>query len=235
MHPSLLERYQVPCDLGIRIRVSLNVGMVNFKDPAVISHDSLAVVKIWHTILGLFIWEFITNLDYEWSVIRGHRPYRWTIWLYSLTRMTALVGLTTNVLGADASRPINCQLWITFTLIFAYTAVATASLLIAIRVIAIWNRNKIVYAIAIAAWVANVSCMLRAIVEVRGEWSPTSRTCEVSHSTSVKLNIIVTFFTDIVLLLIMLVRLLRWRFGEGGGSRLSRFLETQVGLLESLP
>ncbi len=26
-------------------------------------------------------WEFFTNLDYEFSIIRGHRPYRWTIWV----------------------------------------------------------------------------------------------------------------------------------------------------------
>ena len=26
-------------------------------------------------------WEFFTTLDYEWSAIRGHRPYRWTIWV----------------------------------------------------------------------------------------------------------------------------------------------------------
>jgi hypothetical protein len=26
-------------------------------------------------------WEFFTTLDYEWGVIRGRRPYRWTIWV----------------------------------------------------------------------------------------------------------------------------------------------------------
>jgi hypothetical protein len=26
-------------------------------------------------------WEFVTTLDYEWSVIRRHRPYRWSIWV----------------------------------------------------------------------------------------------------------------------------------------------------------
>ena len=26
-------------------------------------------------------WEFLTTLDYEWSVIRKHRAYRWTIWV----------------------------------------------------------------------------------------------------------------------------------------------------------
>jgi hypothetical protein len=26
-------------------------------------------------------WEFVTTLDYEWSIIWGRRPYRWTIWV----------------------------------------------------------------------------------------------------------------------------------------------------------
>src|SRR5712691_9397461 len=26
-------------------------------------------------------WEFFTTLDYEFNVIRGRRPYRWTIWV----------------------------------------------------------------------------------------------------------------------------------------------------------
>lgn len=26
-------------------------------------------------------WEFFTNLDYELGIIRGRRPYRWTIWV----------------------------------------------------------------------------------------------------------------------------------------------------------
>ena len=26
-------------------------------------------------------WEFLTTLHYEWSIIRGHRPYGWSIWV----------------------------------------------------------------------------------------------------------------------------------------------------------
>src|SRR5712672_1652089 len=26
-------------------------------------------------------WEYFTTFDYEWSVIQGRRPYRWTIWV----------------------------------------------------------------------------------------------------------------------------------------------------------
>ena len=31
--------------------------------------------------LYLRSWEFFTTLDYEWRVIRGRLPYRWTIWV----------------------------------------------------------------------------------------------------------------------------------------------------------
>jgi hypothetical protein len=30
---------------------------------------------------SLSSWEFFTTLDYEWRVIRGDLPYRWTIWV----------------------------------------------------------------------------------------------------------------------------------------------------------
>jgi hypothetical protein len=77
-------------------------------------------------------WEFITTLDYEWSVIQGRRPYRWTIWVsivllglmrptaepqtdviplqvHSLTRVATLLAVIVNMIGFDSASPINCQ------------------------------------------------------------------------------------------------------------------------------
>jgi hypothetical protein len=60
------------------------------------------LTKLYHVVGGLYMWvglvatlfdsklrgststpswEFFTTLDYEWSVIRGRRPYWWTIWV----------------------------------------------------------------------------------------------------------------------------------------------------------
>jgi hypothetical protein len=55
--------------------------MVDFQNPTVLEEDFLAVVKFWHVVDGIFIWEFFVTLEYELSIIRGHRPYRWTIWV----------------------------------------------------------------------------------------------------------------------------------------------------------
>ncbi len=73
--------------------------------------STAAIVKFWHVVDGIFMyvtlpalaalasslnvtaqprpsassWEFFTTLDFEWDVIRGRRPYRWTIWVCHLS------------------------------------------------------------------------------------------------------------------------------------------------------
>ena len=39
-------------------------------------------------------WEYLTTLEYEWGVIRGRRPYRWTIWVRRYTRFTLVYSAT---------------------------------------------------------------------------------------------------------------------------------------------
>ncbi|KAH9954854.1 hypothetical protein BC827DRAFT_1272180 [Russula dissimulans] len=200
--------------------------MVNHSDPAVVVQDFVAMVKLWHVVDGLFIWEYFTTFDYEWSVVKGRRPYRWTIWLYSYARFATLVTFINNMIGLDSSRPINCQLWVSFELFFANTSVATASLLIALRVMAVWNRNKIVSAIALGSWIASFACLIRAVL-ARSTWSPITSTCVVPNTKDSELNFLVALSTDMTMLLFMLFGLFRLRQENDGLSGLCRFLWNQ--------
>jgi len=184
------------------------------------------VVKFWHTVDGLFIWEFVTTLDYEWSVIRGRRPYRWTIWVHSLTRVAALLAVIVNMIGFDAASPINCQAWVIFEVLFAYIAIAGASMLLVLRTIAIWNRDKIVYTIVVCIWSTNVSFLIHSIVQIRSSWEPVLNTCSVLNTDSSKYNIPITLATDVILFFTMLIGLFRLRLGVGT-SVLGRVLWTQ--------
>jgi hypothetical protein len=82
----------------------------------------------------LFSWEFFTTLDYEWRVIRGNLPHRWTIWvrndkhliwvssatqehradlliqqIYLFARVAGLVSVILTTVGLDCRAHINCQ------------------------------------------------------------------------------------------------------------------------------
>ena len=59
-----------------------------------VGHEVLAY-RVWHLHVSPLVlvittyschfpirsWEFLTTLDFEWSIIRGLRRYRWTIWV----------------------------------------------------------------------------------------------------------------------------------------------------------
>ena len=89
-----------------------------------------------HVIQTFFLssWEFVTTLDYEWRVIRGRLPYRWSIWVrndwrlwfpwplgrwsgglicieqvYSVVRVACLVGVVSTVALMNVTSPIPCQ------------------------------------------------------------------------------------------------------------------------------
>ncbi|KAI9508558.1 hypothetical protein F5148DRAFT_1283934 [Russula earlei] len=221
--------------------------MVNFRDPAVIQQDEWAVVKLWHALAGLYFWEFLNTLDYEWSIIKGHRPYRWSIWIYSLTRVAALISVILSLIGVDDSTQYNCQIQNKFQFIFGYLTFATASLLILLRIIAIWNEKKIVIAIATTVWAVNLSFFIRGIVRVNNQlygyntsgsyhllnpqihsvWVPAGTTCEVTNIQSTKPNIILALATDLVLVGIMLVGLLRLGYHERGAFGIGHLLWKQ--------
>ncbi|KAN0125627.1 hypothetical protein V8E52_000834 [Russula decolorans] len=171
--------------------------MVNYHDPDVVLHDNLALSKIWHAMAGLYFWEFVTNLDYEWSVIRRHRPFRWTIWIYSTTRIFTLIAVILSLVGVDDTVQYNCEVKTVFLLFFGYLAIASASLLIVLRILAIWNKKKIIIAIAAGAWGISVIFQIQSVA------------------------------TDVILLLIMFFGLLRLGFHERGVFGLGRLLWKQ--------
>ncbi|KAH9957071.1 hypothetical protein BGW80DRAFT_231534 [Lactifluus volemus] len=201
--------------------------MTNFQDPIVIFYDILAVVKFWHASYGVFLWEFFTTLDFEWSVIRGGRRYRWTIWIYSLTRISTLIVVITDLIEFSALGPINCQILGNFEFAFASLSIASASSLIMLRVIAVWIHNKIIVALATGIWVTNVAFLIHGTVRLQGLWRPEENVCVVPNSDITKFNVIVTFVSDITLLIVMLAGLLRLRMGGGGMLDLGRFLWKQ--------
>lgn len=190
--------------------------MVDYHNPVTVAHESLVIVNFWHLVDGIFIWEFFTTLSYEWDVIRGRRPYRWTILIYSITRVATLLSIILNMVGFDSTVPISyCQVWMTFIAIFSYTAFASASLLIVLRIIAVWNMARIPFVITMGVWVADVAFLISGTVRIRSTWSPEAKACVPLNLESTKPAVISSLITDVVLLLIMLSGVLRLRLEAG--------------------
>jgi len=153
-----------------------------------------------------------------------------TIWIYSLTRIATLITVILNMIAMDIVSQPNCQALATFGFIFAYVTFACSSLLILLRIIAIWNRNKAVVALATIMWGIDVSLLIHGIIKIRSAWDPAQDSCDNPNVRSNIATIISMFITDILLLVIMLIGLLRMgRHSTGTFSlgRLGRLLWKQ--------
>jgi len=201
--------------------------MVNLHSSARSPEVGLAFMRLWHVLGGIYFWEFISTLDYEWKVFRGHLPYRWTIWIYFLARVACLLGVILNTFGLDTTGHINCQLWVSFLASFFCTSLAFSSLLIVLRIIAIWNKNKVITVASIGIWVFGVAFHINATVRVRSHWDPQVLNCLSISTERGVVGLVPTIFADVALLLIMLVGLLLLRRSGGGMFGLTPILWRQ--------
>ncbi|KAH9032848.1 hypothetical protein EDB85DRAFT_1162722 [Lactarius pseudohatsudake] len=182
--------------------------MTDWKSPAVVSAEYFTFVKLCHAIWGVLIWEFVVNIGFEYSVFTGKRKFRSSFLLYLGARWCPLFCVITILVGVDPVARINCQAYVVFAFLFANISLASASALIVLRIAAIWGLNKIAILIASAAWLANTGSLIHSIAVLHGTWS--GGICKVTNSSETKTNILVTFVTDLVLLALMLIGLLRW-------------------------
>ncbi|KAI0270600.1 hypothetical protein BC834DRAFT_967354 [Gloeopeniophorella convolvens] len=185
--------------------------MTNFHDPAVIQGDALALVKFMHCLDGVFLWDLFTTMGFEWEYLTGKRKYRWTMVLYSLSRLGALGNVFCNLIGFNVTHEINCQQWIIWNLILAYVSFGCASALIALRVVAIWHHNRVVMALTSGMWLTNIGFLIYGVATVRAVWSPDPAGCVIENTFQARDNITVTVSTDLAQLTLMLVGLLRSR------------------------
>jgi len=201
--------------------------MVDFRDPTVLLLDGMAIIKLCHTLDGLYIWEFVTTLDYEWRAVQGRQPYRWTIWIYSFIRLSTLIAVIGNMVLFNITTQTNCQAWVTISYLFSYMTFVGSSLLIILRIIAIWNRNKVLVALATIVWVANIAFVVYGVTQLRSAWVPAQGACSIPDVESNKATIVSMFFTDFFLLVVMLVGLLRLRMHGAGTFALGQLLWKQ--------
>ncbi|KAF8492448.1 hypothetical protein F5888DRAFT_917715 [Russula emetica] len=199
--------------------------MVNFNDFAVIASDVAVLKKFLCLVDGFFIWEFMTTLGYEWNIIQERLRYRWTIWIYSLTRVATLVMVAINIFNVDTTSPINCQITMRFQFALAYLTIVFSSLLIVLRIIAIWDKNRIIIAVATGMWGTNIVFLIQGVCGFHATWG--DENCVVTDLESIRLSTIVALVTDIVLLSIMLIGLSRMRRHGGGTMALGRLLWNQ--------
>ncbi|KAK0224314.1 hypothetical protein IW262DRAFT_884723 [Armillaria fumosa] len=194
--------------------------MVDWKNAATITQQFLGVVKVTHFCAGIFLWEFLSTLDYEYTVYTRKRPFRWTLIIYLLTRYATMGAILCYMIGFNDRDQFDCDAWLKATYAFSYGSLALASALIGMRAVALWNRHWLVLSVNVLAWLVNVGFMI-FVCQARNEtiWDPVTRSCVAMHTSENAVNSVTTLIADVVLLVSMLWGVMRTK-NEGNLWRL---------------
>ncbi|KAH9056692.1 hypothetical protein EDB87DRAFT_1833636 [Lactarius vividus] len=212
--------------------------MVSWHDPTIVAAEQAALVNLVHVIGGIYIWEIISCLGFEYSVISKKRKFTWSFpihrpsqleyrmkkRLYLGCRWCPLFAIALQFLGFDVSHKIDCQACAILSFMFAYLSFMCTSALIILRVAVLWDHSKIVIASTCAVWTVNTVIYAYSLTTLRSAW--TDGLCLISHTDHGRISVLSTFTTDLILLVLMLAGLNRWK-NAPKSCGVWRFLRTQ--------
>ncbi|KAJ3538327.1 hypothetical protein NM688_g6536 [Phlebia brevispora] len=185
--------------------------MVNWQDPETLALDALAVVKVVHFVDGVYLWDWMMGLPYEYRLITRRQERPWPMFIYLACRLFTFALIVADLVGFNVTVKIDC--------VYRDMAEAQGNDPPGHRNIRhkrslpnIWRVLK-----AVVCSLINTSS-LRTLGVAKGpeaDWDPVNKTCVEFNTVKNRMNIWVSLATDIALLGLMLLGL--WTY-KGSGN-----------------
>ncbi|OAX41297.1 hypothetical protein K503DRAFT_685802 [Rhizopogon vinicolor AM-OR11-026] len=142
-------------------------------------------MKTMHSLIGLYAWEFIISLDFDWAVLTGKKRFRWPLIFYFAGRYLLLAALVGIAVAMDVSKEINCHTLYAFNQLAGNAAVGLASINLSLRTIAIWSQSKWIIALLILLILGHWSLILQGVL-LGATWAPGG--CQITYSNTTILS-----------------------------------------------
>ncbi|KAF8068973.1 hypothetical protein FPV67DRAFT_1652344 [Lyophyllum atratum] len=191
--------------------------MVDWKSEAEIIKDGAAFNKFMHTLLGLYIWEWFTSLDFDWQYISGKKTFRWPMIFYFLNRYCLLFALMGIAIALNVTTEIDCQGLYTFNQCFGNAAIGLASINLSLRTMAVWSQRWYIVVPLVGVILGHWSLLLHGVL-LKAAWVP-GQGCVITSTDNnlLAITFIYSMVFDFVVLSLTAFKLL---FGSRNSSRL---------------
>ncbi|KIJ14731.1 hypothetical protein PAXINDRAFT_12560 [Paxillus involutus ATCC 200175] len=193
--------------------------MPNWQSNSEVATDTLIYIKLIHALMGLYAWEFIMSLDFEWAILTGKKKFRWPLIFYFAGRYLLLFAMIGALIGVDTAVEVNCQALYVFNQLAGDAAIGLASINLSLRTIAVWSQNKWIIGILVLIVLGHWSLILQSI-PLSATWVPgVGCTITESNPSLPTITFIYTMCFDFVVLCLTAYKL-AWAPRRAGSSGL---------------
>jgi hypothetical protein len=176
--------------------------MVNWSSPAEIAHDGVAFTRLIHCLLGLYIWEWVVSLDFDWQYLTGKKTFRWPMSFYFLNRYCLLAALIGIAVALNVTVEIDCQALYTFNQLLGNAAIGLASINLSLRTMAVWSRRWYIVCPLVLVILGHWSLLLHGVL-LKASWIPELGGCVITQTDNKLLAI--TFIYSMVFDFVVLI------------------------------
>ncbi|KAI0703734.1 hypothetical protein BC835DRAFT_901486 [Cytidiella melzeri] len=183
--------------------------MPDWNSPTELAVDAAAFTKLMHALAGVYFWEFLTSLDFDWSFISGKRKFGWPMIFYFLDRYFLFFAMIGILIALDSTSEINCQALYTFDQLAGDAAVGLASINLAIRTMALWSQKLFIVIPIVVIIIGHWVLILQGIL-LKAEWIP-GQGCAITQTktTILAATFIYSMCFDLLILVLTSVKLRR--------------------------
>ncbi|VDB88522.1 unnamed protein product [Peniophora sp. CBMAI 1063] len=200
--------------------------MTNYDDPTLIATETVNVTKSLHVLAGLITWEFLNFVDFDWSMIVGKRPRKWTFWVYMGCRVFPLIEAAFTLRALDHRPAVNCLHLHRAAWAFGTATFICSSLIILMRLFAVWRQSVPIRVLATAVWVTNIPLAAINIPKLQALPDPFTRTsCIVPNAQVMLVNFVFFLGTEVSLSFVTLYGL--WRLRDVARGNIWRLMYRQ--------
>ncbi|KIY68492.1 hypothetical protein CYLTODRAFT_323152, partial [Cylindrobasidium torrendii FP15055 ss-10] len=154
--------------------------MVDWQSPKEIESDESTFKYLMHVLLGVYIWEWLTSLAFDWEYMSRKRPFRWPLIFYFLNRYSLLFALSATPIALNVKRSINCKALYTFLQVCGSSSIGFSSINLSLRTMAIYGQSLYVV-IALVILILGHWCLLLHGLMLDAVWQP-SHGCVIKET-----------------------------------------------------
>ncbi|KAF8609520.1 hypothetical protein BDV93DRAFT_602180 [Ceratobasidium sp. AG-I] len=199
--------------------------MINWSDPVNIAAQAQAFVQVLLVLLGLYAWEVLNTMRFDYNLLVKWRDFKWPMAVYFICRYSLLIALIMLNVASSVTYMLNCQVLYTVIQLLGNVAIGTSSALLMLRAIAIWSRNLYVTLGFLFFALGHWAILFLGVISVRADWNATASVCVVTGTTTTLLRLVYgyTMAFDLMVLVVSTAGLLR-SGGSKGSSDLWKLL-----------
>ncbi|TCD71934.1 hypothetical protein EIP91_000066 [Steccherinum ochraceum] len=200
--------------------------MTDWSSPLVQAAEGAAFTKLAHAVAGIFLWEFVVSLEFDFDFLIGKKKFRWPMIFYFAGRYIFLVTVVGLLVSQDYTKKLNCEALFMVEQLFGNMAIGFSSINLALRTMAIWNMNRYVVVPLVLAMLGHWALILQS-ANVTAAWIE-GQGCVVTRTNNNTLAAIFIYSMcfDLIVMVLSAAKLLNKR----GSSQIVRLL-FQDGLI----